>query len=92
MRDAESPMAERWLRAPAGSRQTMRYYQLGLSLLDAAPTHNATGDDSNRARSSCFLQGDVGAALALLAALYAIKPGWDRRLLVSGRRVTALAM
>lgn len=69
-----------------------RYYQLGLSLLDAAPTHNATGDDSNRARSSCFLQGDVGAALALLAALYAIKPGWDRRLLVSGRRVTALAM
>jgi hypothetical protein len=67
-----------------------RYYQLGLSLLEARPTHD-TGDDSSRPRSSEFLQGDVGSALALLAALHPVEPDWDRRLLISGGRVSTLA-
>jgi len=35
--------------------------------------------------SPAFLDGAVGVALALLAALTPIEPQWDRLLLISGR-------
>jgi hypothetical protein len=54
-----------------------RYFELAISLYHSATASGLQADSS-------FLEGKIGLALSLLAAIAPIPPKWDRRLLLSG--------
>jgi lantibiotic biosynthesis protein len=62
------------------------YYESGLSMLTRSEPEVSRRPHEG-SLSTRFLQGAVGVALGLLSAIEPIEPQWDRRLLLSGRRL-----
>jgi len=57
----------------------------GFGLAGFSTWRIAHGQDALWESNPAFIDGAIGVALALLAALTPIDPGWDRMLLLSGR-------
>jgi hypothetical protein len=62
------------------------YYETGVSMLTRSEPEVLPARREG-SLSTRFLQGAVGVALGLLSAIDPIEPQWDRRLLLSGRRL-----